>query len=289
LSKNNLLAFQILALAVCIIVAAAVGIIFLKITYEQSSAEEMILKREFNRCVESGNYDKVEQMIKEKPELVNLPLAKNSQEYAEIINDATPLIVAGADTRMVRLLLDNGADVNQATPITHRYPLTSVLAISANERFDIAWLYISKGADLNCVDYVNGTAPYAMLSCECPRNDYVQKAAAEFMRHLIRKGVSTVMPDKPSSPYTNILGLAAQNNYYRVIEDLYRSFGYDLNKKVTEDSKTPLMIAAKYGNYNTVTYLIYYGAREHFKDDHGRTAYDYAKTSGNQNVVEYLS
>ena len=288
MSRNKLIVIQVLALVAFLIIAAGVGVILLKTAYEQSSAEEFILRREFNRQVESGNYDRVGQMLKEEPKLVNLPLAKNSREYAESVNDDTPLIAAKSDIRMVRLLLDNGADVNQATPISHRYPLTAVLASGSSERFDVAWLYISKGADINCVDYVNGTAPFALLSRECEVNTYVQKAAAELMNHFVKKGVSLKLPEKPSSAYITILGLAAQNNYYRVIEDLYRSFGYDLNERVTEDNKTALMVAAKYGNYYAVDYLVYYGAREHYKDDHGKTAYDYAKLSSNQKVIDFL-
>ena len=288
MSKNKLLLAYVLAFVAFFVISASVGVSLLTTAYKQNSAEELILRREFNRQIESGNYDRVAQMIKEEPKLVNLPLAKNSREYVESVNDDTPLIAAKTDARMVRLLLDNGADVNQATPISHRYPLTAVLASSSSERFDVAWLYISKGADMNCVDYVNGTAPYALLSHECEVNDYVQKAAEELLNHFIRKGVSLKMPEKPSSSYITILGLAAQNNYYRVIEDLYRSFGYDLNERVTEDNKTALMVAARYGNYRAVDYLVYYGAREHYKDDHGKTAYDYAKLSSNQNVIDFL-
>ena len=97
------------------------------------------------------------------------------------------------------------------------------------------------------------------------------------------------MPELPSLDYYNLLGLAAENNYYGVIEYFAENKVYDFNMRITDDGKTALMIAAKHGNYGATNYLVYYGAREHFKDDYGRTAYDYAKISKDQRTIEYLS
>ena len=289
MSKTKLLIFQIFALMACLIIAAAVGIILLQTAYEQSSTEELVLKQEFHRYIVDGDHEMVKKMIADHPKLVNLPLAKNSHEYAESVNDDTPLIAAKADLKMVRLLLDNGANVNQATPISHRYPLTAILASGANERFDIAWLYISKGADVNCEDYVNGTVPYAILSCEGIIQLNLQNSAAELMEYMVKKGVSLDMPERPSSVYNSLLGLAAQNNYYKVIQYFAKAKLFDFNAKVTADNKTALMIAAKYGNYGATNHLVFYGAREHFKDDYGKTAYDYAKISGDERTINYLA
>lgn len=289
MSKNRFFVFQLLAIAMCLVSAAIVGGVILQREYTKHESEELVLRVEFNRHITNGNYDMVENMIKEHPELVNLPLAKNSREYAESVNDDTPLIAAGADVKMIRLLLDNGADINLATPISHRYPLTSVLADGAVERFDIAWLYISKGADVTCEDYVNGNVPYAIVSCWCESSDSIQKQAEDFMKYVLKKDVSFVMPSKPASTYTSLLGLAAQNNYFRIIEELARTKVIDLNERVTADNKTALMVAARQGNYYTVDFLVYYGAREHFKDDYGRTAYDYAKLSGDERTIKFLA
>ena len=278
--------FQILAIVACLVLAAAVGVYIVQREYERSSAEELALRVEFNRDIANSNYDT---MLRDDPKLVNLPLSKNAREYAELVNDETPLIAARSDVRMVRLLLDNGADVNQPTPISHRYPITSVLASGSSERIDIAWLYISKGADLGCEDYVNGTVPYAIVSSPCESYDALQKAAEDLMKHALKKGGSLYIPEKPSSVYTSLLGLAAENNYYRIIEDFARSKTFDVNEKVTVDNKTALMVAAKSGNYYTVDFLVYYGAREHYKDDYGRTAYDYAKLSGDKRTIDFLS
>ena len=257
--------------------------------YTKREAEELVLKQEFNRAIVTGNYTAVEQMIAEHPRLVNQPLAKDSIEYIETVNDDTPLIAAGADIKMVRLLVDNGADINAVTPVSHRYPLTAVLVTGAEERFDVAWFYIGKGADVFCLDYVNGSLPYALLSCESEVQANLQNSAVELLDYAYKKGVTFDMPEHPSSEYYNLLGLAAENNYYRVIEYFAQNATYDFNMRITDDNKTALMIAAKNGNYGATNYLVYYGAREHFKDNYGRTAYDYAKLSKDQRTIDYLS
>ena len=272
-----------------LIFAAIVGGTAFSDIYTKRETQEFVLKRELNRAIVTGNYAAVEQMISEHPKLVNEPLAKNASEYAETVNDDTPLIAAGADIKLVRLLVDNGADINTVTPISHRYPLTSVLASGAEERIDVAWFYIGKGADLFAHDYVNGSLPYALLACEGIVQSNLQNSVVELMDYLYKKGVPFDMPELPSSEYYNLLGLAAENNYYGVIEYFAENKVYDFNMRITDDGKTALMIAAKHGNYGATNYLVYYGAREHFKDDYRRTAYDYAKISKDQRTIEYLS
>ena len=171
MTKSRFLVFQICILVLLLIFAAIVGGTAFSDIYTKREAQEFVLKRELNRAIVTGNYAVVEQMISEHPKLVNEPLAKNASEYAETVNDDTPLIAAGSDIKLVRLLVDNGADINAVTPISHRYPLTSVLASGAEERIDVAWFYIGKGADLFAHDYVNGSLPYALLACvkrACP-------------------------------------------------------------------------------------------------------------------------
>ena len=289
MTKSRFLVFQICILVLLLIFAAIVGGTAFSDIYTKRETQEFVLKRELNRAIVTGNYAAVEQMISEHPKLVNEPLAKNASEYAETVNDDTPLIAAGADIKLVRLLVDNGADINAVTPISHRYPLTSVLASGAEERIDVAWFYIGKGADLFAHDYVNGSLPYALLACEGIVQSNLQNSVVELMDYLYKKGVPFDMPELPSSEYYNLLGLAAENNYYGVIEYFAENKVYDFNMRITDDGKTALMIAAKHGNYGATNYLVYYGAREHFKDDYRRTAYDYAKISKDQRTIEYLS
>lgn len=54
------------------------------------------------------------------------------------------------------------------------------------------------------------------------------------------------------------------------------------------DGYTPLMRAARYGQYNMVRTLIKYGADINAKDEEGRTALSWAKENQEDLIVEYL-
>ena len=289
MSKKGFRVFQILSLIMCVLVCLGVGVVIWGRVYEQSLADEFELRQEFNRAVTNGDYERAKQMLEKTPKLANLPVARNSLEYAESVNDDTPLIAAGANMKIVRLLVDHGADINKATPISHRYPITSVLASEADERYDVAWFYIGKGADVTCDDYVNGNFLVAALRSEGEININLQNSAVDIVKYGLENGVSTDIPQKLNVGVNSLMGLAAQNNYYKVIQYFYLEKKFDINERVTDDQKTPLMVAVKNGHYGATNYLVFYGAKEGYKDNYGRTAYDYAKLSRDQRIIELLS
>ena len=275
----------VIGLICCVAVGAA---LFLGIGNEKQTAEYNE-KYEFYEAVKYGNDKKVKEMLEANPVLVNLPLSVNEKEYAKNLCDDTPLIAAGVNMGMIRLLVDKGADVNLVTPISGRYAVTSVLARVEASRYDVAWFLIGKGADLNCEDRINGNLPYAAISqFAYGHSSGTQEKARELLEHLVKKGVKMNMPPSMKSDMSSLLGVAAKSNHCCAAEYLISLEKFGLNDIVTYDGKTALMVAAQHGCYQTVYMLFNKGAKEGTRDSLGRTAFDYAKMSGNDSIIALL-
>ena len=90
------------------------------------------------------------------------------------------------------------------------------------------------------------------------------------------------------SDMSSLLGVAAKNNHCCAAEYLISLKEFGLNDIVTYDGKTALMVAAQHGCYQTVYMLFNKGAKEGTRDSLGRTAFDYAKMSGNDSIIALL-
>lgn len=66
-------------------------------------------------------------------------------------------------------------------------------------------------------------------------------------------------------------------------------YGADVNARENEYGVTPLMRACAAGNLETVKLLLIYGAEVDIGDkDDGKTAIDYAKEAGRDDIVQAL-
>ena len=64
---------------------------------------------------------------------------------------------------------------------------------------------------------------------------------------------------------------------------------YNINRIVADDGSTSLIQAVHGDSYDTCKLLIEYGADVSIVDKNGKTAYDYAVESGNQQIIELFS
>jgi ankyrin repeat protein len=108
----------------------------------------------------------------------------------------TPLLLAAREGHVdaVKVLLDAGADVNQASAGDRTSPL---LIATINGHFDLAMAMLEKGADPQAAAENNATALYAALNCEwAPKSLYPQPKAQlnqkatylDLMKALLDKG-----------------------------------------------------------------------------------------------------
>ncbi|KAI8793491.1 ankyrin-3 [Biomphalaria glabrata] len=178
------------------------------------------------------------------------------------------------DTKIIKLLIDNGASVNQKCANGY-LPLS--LAASSNRDAVITHL-IKKGADVNSVDSRYGMAP--LMHAAIAGNVYI-------VRQLLKYNAAIDITDKWE--YTALM-LAAQFNKPLVVSALIQE-GADVNKVSGFDGKSALILAIESYCCDTVNILLENGADVNYRKPihkSGTTALMIAAQNGFIEAVESL-
>jgi ankyrin repeat protein len=100
------------------------------------------------------------------------------------------------------------------------------------------------------------------------------------------KNDQSLVNTKDSKGMTPLL-LAAQGPDADIVDALIKH-GAHINYQQPEKGSTALMLAAQNARLHIVKYLIARGADIMMKDNHGKTALDYAQQSKNKDLIELL-
>ena len=255
---------------------------------DERNAELVDTKSELYVAVSSGDYEKVEAILSRHPEAVNEARAENPTEYGKTMNDDTLLIAAGADVKMIELLIERGADVNKPTPITSRYPITQVLAGGDRNRFAAAWVYVNNGADLCVTDAEAGSVPVAIASVfieNGAENALLQLSAKDLMEHAVNSGASLKIKAMTDYWNTNVFGLAIENNLYITAEYFVTEDIFSPNTRVTADGRTPLIKAICCSSSYVTDMLLENGADPYVSDNNGNDSFYYIRHLPEGNFV----
>ena len=253
------------------------------------------------QSTEKGDLAKVNVLLKEDPQLVNM---KTKDDYgSSLIAIASEyghkkivelLIEKGADVNgkdnygspvlsyaaykghedVVELLIMKGADVNEKSDRG-----ISALHDAANYgQVEVMALLISKGADINLIDDRDRTP--LQRACWSGLN----KNRLESIRLLLDNGAAVnILDDQGKPPLFIVISTG-----YPQIAELFISKGADVNLKETNTSKTPLHMAAIRGFSHIAGLLISKGADINARDDHGNTPLDYALKYEHHKTVDTL-
>ena len=258
---------------------------------DERNAELVDTKSELYVAVSSGDYEKVEAILSRHPEAVNEARAENPTEYGKAMNDDTLLIAAGADVKMIELLIEHGADVNKPTPITSRYPITQVLAKNDRNRFAAAWVYVNNGADVLVNDSEAGSVPVAIASVRIENgadDAFLQLSARNLMEHAVNGGASLKIKALTDYWNTNVFGLAIENNLYATAEYFVAEGIFSPNTRVTADGRTPLIKAICVSNSDITEMLLENGADPYVSDNLGNDAFFYIRHLPEGHLVKEL-
>jgi glutaminase len=91
--------------------------------------------------------------------------------------------------------------------------------------------------------------------------------------------------DESDNDSFHLLYYAKQNKLREIRRSVAQ--GQDVNY-ADYDQRTPLHLAANYGNFDVVKYLVNHGAYCHIKDRFGNTPIDEALNNGYNEIFEYL-
>ncbi|PQE30756.1 hypothetical protein CJF32_00005960 [Rutstroemia sp. NJR-2017a WRK4] len=212
-------------------------------------------------AVEGGNYENVELLLKQGP---NLSIMPDPFRY--------PLLIAAEQGHyeIVELLLEKGADPDlECLRDTLRYPL---LIAAESGHYKIVQLLLKKGVDVR--DEVKGGLPLLKAA----KNGHY-----EIVKLLLEKGAPIEYGDGSGTPLSN----AAMNGHDIVVE-LLLDAGADTNHASSVSYQLPLSKAAEQGHDRVVKILLEKGALINSRGDFGRSALVGAAQQGHDRVVEIL-
>lgn len=199
-------------------------------------------------------------------------------------NNTTPLIEAckNGNQKIVELLIENGADVNLKDNFTENTPLLAALKGTKENRFRLAMYIIEKGGDIYA-DQGGASVFYRALYIS--ENDSEQNVdeSVTLIKYLLEKNVNQTKP----SGQENALTYAAHYCNYGAVDYLIQEGYYDVNCR-DDNGDTALIVSVKYNNVKTVEVLLKHGADASLCDTTGKTALDYAKENGNDEIIKLL-
>ena len=243
-------------------------------------------------AIENNDYEKVEEIIK-------LGASVNRRKHfinlsSLIPTNYTPLIEAcrNGNERIIRLLVESGADVNKADNWTGKTPLIMVLGMYNDQnRFSLAMYLIENGADIHMVQSGSNNN-HAMVATPFSTALIIPKEADEksieeaedFFLYLMQHNVDITIYGSLESTLT----YASRYSSPFIVQYLIENGYCDIND-YDDLGNTALIIATKYEKVDVLRVLIELGANKNLTDDTGKTAYDYAVETGNQEIIDLLS
>lgn len=192
-----------------------------------------------------------------------------------------PLEVAcrEGDAETVRYLVEQGADVNCNDGFT---PLSEIILVKPEGWHDTFYYLIDHGAELNYVTESHTTALEDAVEYE-HRDGVDIDEVCDVVRYLLKHGA----PNK-NDVMDALCRCAGQDSRGIPVMEILMKEGH---VSVDERGKlgiTPLMVAAAYGDAETVEYLLSCGADVDAVDDDGETAIDWAERNGRTDIVLLL-
>ena len=231
-----------------------ISILLVLLTYSLCLSAQKLIE-----AVDAKDYTTVEECLK-NGDKVNKTNKKNS----------FPLWIAvwNNDSRMVDLLLKNGADPNQK--FKGKDAQIACLEIAAQEGFlEIAQLLVSANADIN-VKGVEGFTPLRIAA---------GNGRLELVKYFASKGAEI---DTKGNDGATPLEHAAGKGHLEIVQFLAEN-GANINHQ-DKDGDSPLGEAARHGHIDVVNYLLSKGANTTLKNKDGSTAEELAKFAGQPKV-----
>ncbi|MBQ4875143.1 MAG: ankyrin repeat domain-containing protein [Rickettsiaceae bacterium H1] len=219
----------------------------------------------FVKAISNNSTKIVQMLLKEKENIVEI----------RTLSDNTPLHLAVmVDTKLVKILLDNGADIN-AKNMEGNTVLDYALIRSEEKNNDVGIVdfLIAKGVEIDGNQKIEMFLRWAARKNEC-----------DIARKLLR--IKRIKINDPDDNDRTALMLAALNGHKEIVE-LLLQHGADFDAK-DKEGKTALMLSLLRRNMDIAKLLLQHGANVDAKDKEGKTALIVAAKNGNMEVVKLL-
>jgi ankyrin repeat protein len=192
-------------------------------------------------------------------------------------NALLPMAAMSGQTEIVRLLLDEGADVN-ITMKSSSSGKTALMQAAINNRSEIVELLITEGADVNQTESDSG---YSALHFA------TQGSSETSVKTLLENGAD---PNLQAKDGRAPLHIAAKFRFFEIAEELLTA-GAMINLPDNE-GLTPMMVSIIDGRdafiSDTVRFLLHYGADPNWQDSNGSAALHHAALANRIDTIPVL-
>ena len=250
-----------------------------------SSYNERKCAKDLNKAIEAEDFDTVKRIISECPESINTyPTVAPSWWQGEMLMTRIyyPLSEAckSGNLEMVKLLVENGADVNSHNPDdTEQTPIHVALAFCKDDWYEIIMYLISKGASIDYVDDdAFGKCAIFIDIIQGIRN--VSKEDEENLDKLFTYALENY--EGTNADWPRILCQAAYWGRLNITKMLIESGTCDINTPFSGDS--PLMYAIRSSDPKMVEYFLESGADINAVNKDGKTVFDYVSECDNEEI-----
>ena len=249
----------------------------------------------FFKCIDAGNTSKTISCIKRMPNVNMLDKCHPLYDIEAILlqystSEGYPLYYAiwnEADTRVIKALLEKGADPNKSASLLT--PLECLCRNPQDGMYEKVQVLVDYGADVNGeISLLHIPVYYYRFYTYKETKDTMLKTVIYLWEHGANEGINV-----GTEWETSILHEAAayMDTYYlkRFYHNEKRSMSYLLNAQDV-NGETPLFWAVREGKLDNCLLLIEEGARIDIQNNEGKTAYDIAMDAGHRTFARtYLT
>ena len=237
----------------------------------------------FFKCIDAGNTSKTISCIKRMPNVNMLDKCHPLYDIEAILlqystSEGYPLYYAiwnEADTRVIKALLEKGADPNKSASLLT--PLECLCSKPQDGMYEKVKLLVDYGADVNGkINLMDLPVYYYRFYTYKETKDTMLKTVTYLWEH----GANEYICDEASILHE---AAAYMDTYYleRFYHNEKRPMAYLLNAQDV-NGETPLFWAVREGKLDNCLFLIEEGARIDIQNNEGKTAYDIAIDAGDQ-------
>lgn len=235
-------------------------------------------------AIKQKDLPKVECIVEKYPHCVNTFPSVSSHWWRAVMGIVAdfPLVEAcgAGDTEIVRYLVEHGADVN----CDDGYSPLSVTLIGKPEGWRDTFFYlIDCGANVDYITASHTTAVEDAVRYKYCKSDVDIEDVCDVVRYLLEHGA----PNK-NDVMVALRRCAEQDSRSIPVMEVLMEEGHIGGNDTDLGCITPLMVAAAYGDTETVEYLLSCGADIDAVDDNGETAIDWAERNGRTDILLLL-
>ena len=251
---------------------------------EKKALAERLYSEKLYRAIDRNNPDEVRKLLKEKGDVNQVRTSNPILQMVDFENIYPLEKACRTSYQMACMLLDAGADAGVVDPYIGSTPLIYALSDHYEERFDLAFRLIERGAVIDAVDDNGRCALNRAVVLYDTDSDAAGKRQLELVKYLFEAcNVNKVLEKCRGNPLVE----AARFNNLPVMEYILDSGKIDINRMA--DGYTALMKAVLANCREACEMLLERGADCSLISPTGKTAGDYAEKKGNPEIMRLFS